>query len=270
MKEFIKIMVFMLSGGMICSVFAQQTPVFTNYNYNTVIINPAHAGFYPDTDITMTNLGYFNNIEGSPRNIGITVNTPMGLRRVGLGAGVYSDQVGVTRTTSLFGAYAYKINLDDDQRGGRWWNYNPSVLSFGITGGLTKYDENLTALGITNDNEFANNVNATMPTLGIGVLYNRERLFVRVLIKPSMLFKYEAGAPLQVELNATFNYENKVEFGLGYKTNASLNCLVGFRVTNHLRFIYNYNVTLKNTPINNTHGIVLSYRFGDGFMKYSK
>ena len=95
-KIYIAWIVVLLSKGFLSPVLGQQTPVFANYNYNTVVINPAHAGFYPNSDITLTNRGYLTQVEGSPRNIGLTVNTPLRSKNMGLGAGVYSDQVGVT------------------------------------------------------------------------------------------------------------------------------------------------------------------------------
>ncbi|WP_106795168.1 type IX secretion system membrane protein PorP/SprF [Aquimarina sp. Aq78] len=302
-KVYILLIVAILSKGFLCPIFGQQTPVFANYNYNTVVINPAHAGFYPDSDITLTNRGYLNQLDGSPRNIGLTVNSPLRSKNMGLGAGVYSDQVGVTTTTSLFGAYAYKIVFDHNYNQARWWSYNPNVLSFGITGGAMIYNENLLELGIQNDPNFANNINTVIPTLGVGVLYNREHIYIgvsapnllgdslssedninlenpyyaytgyrffatrfeEVLITPSVLAKYVSGAPIQVDINTTVNYKNKIEIGAGYRTSSSINFLAGFYISNHLRLLYNYNQTLRDTPINNTHGIILSYRLGDGF-----
>ncbi len=297
------LVVVILSNGFLYSILGQQTPVFANYNYNTVMINPAHAGFYPSSDMTITNRGYINQFEGSPRNIGVTFNSPLGNENVGLGAGVYSDQVGVTTTTSLFGSYAYKIFFDHNYNRARWWSYNPPVLSFGITGGIMVYDENLLALGIQNDPNFANNINTFIPTVGIGVLYNREHIYVglsapnifgdslssednidleipyyayagyrffstrfkEVLITPSVLIKYVSGAPIQADFNTTVNYKNKIEVGAGYRTSSSMNFLAGFYISDHLRLLYNYNQTLRSTPINNTHGIILSYRWGEGF-----
>lgn len=302
-KAYIIWMVAILSKGFLCPIFGQQTPVFANYNYNTVIINPAHAGFYPDSDITITNRGYLNSVEGSPRNIGLTFNSPIGTKNMGLGAGVLSDQVGVTKTTNIFGAYAYKLVFDHNYSQARWWSYNPNVLSFGITAGVTFYNEDLLSLGIPDDPNFASNVNTVVPTLGVGVLYNRERIYLgvsspnvlgsslssekninivnpvyaysgyrffttrfeEVLITPSILIKYVSGAPLQADFNTTINYKNKIEIGAGYRTNSSLNFLAGFHISNHFRVLYNYNHALRNTPVNNTHGIVLSYRMGDGF-----
>lgn len=302
-KIYIALIVVLLSKGFLCPVIGQQTPVFANYNYNTVVINPAHAGFYPNSDITLTNRGYLTQVEGSPRNIGITVNTPLRSKNMGLGAGVYSDQVGVTTNTSLFAAYSYKIFFAHNYNRARWWSYNPNVLSFGVTAGVQFYDENLLKLGIQNDPNFANNINTVIPTLGVGVLYNREHIYLgfsapnvlgnslssedninlenpyygyagyrfyatrfnEVLITPSTLIKYVSGAPIQVDINTTVNYKNKIEIGAGYRTNSSMNFLAGFYISNRLRLLYNYNQALRSTPMNNTHGIILSYRLGEGF-----
>ncbi|WP_299261779.1 PorP/SprF family type IX secretion system membrane protein [uncultured Aquimarina sp.] len=303
-KIYIQLIVVLLSNGfLLCKMYGQQTPVFANYDYNAILINPAHAGFYPNTDVTLTNRGYLNQIDGSPRNIGLTFNTPLNSRNVGLGAGFSSDKIGVTTATSLFASYAYKIIFDHNYNRARWWSYNPNVLSFGITGGILLYNENLQELGIQNDPNFENNINTTIPTIGIGILYNREHIYVgfsasnvlvnslasddninldnplyaymgyrffttrfqELMIKPNVLIKYVSGAPIQTDLNLTVNYKNRIEGGLGYRTNSSINFLAGFYFFDHWRLLYNYNQTLRSNPINNTHGIILSYRFGAGF-----
>lgn len=294
------LIVVILSSGFLNSILAQQTPVFANYSYNSVIINPAHAGYYPDTDITVTNRGHLNNIEGSPKNIGLTINAPTGSEKVGLGGGIYNDRVGVTNITSLFGAYSYKLFFNSDKS--TWWDYNPHVLSFGITGGAMFYDENLAELGIENDPNFANNVSTIIPTIGAGIFYNRDRIYAgfsipnllgsslssneninvkstyylnagyrffmtrfnEIMINPSILVKYISGAPTQIDLNTKVNYKNKFEAGIGYRTNSSVNILAGIYISNHFRIFYNYNKALKNT-IMDTHGLVLNFRLGKGF-----
>lgn len=302
-KTYIVLIVISLSKGFLYKTFGQQTPVFANYDYNTILINPAHAGFYPDADITLTNRGYLNPLDGSPRNIGLTFNTPLKSRNIGLGGGFVSDKIGVTTTSSLFVSYAYKIIFDRFYNRAKWWSHNPSVLSFGITGGLLFQNENLLELGIQNDPNFENNINTTTPTIGIGILYNRENIYLgfsapnilrntfnadyqinrdnpfyaymgyrffnnvfqELMLKPNILIKHVSGAPIQADLNLTINYKNKFEVGAGYRTSASINFLAGFYLFDHWRILYNYNQTLRSTPINNTHGVIISYRLGAGF-----
>lgn len=283
--------------------YAQQTPVFSDYNYNPILINPAHAGFYQNAEVTIANRGNLNTIEGSPQNISITANIPFKSKKVGFGAGFSSDQIGVTSASRLFASYAYKIILNDDYNQRSAWNYNPSVFSFGITAGLVIYDENLLSLGIQNDPNFQNNINATIPTIGAGFLYNRNSTYVgasatnllgnrfatdentnsenpyylyggyrvflskfqKVLVTPNTLVKYVSGAPIQIDLNVLVNFENKFELGTGYRTNSSINFFAGFYAFQNFRLLFNYTANTLNTPINNTLGVLLSYRLGSGF-----
>ncbi|WP_163398823.1 PorP/SprF family type IX secretion system membrane protein [Flavobacterium fluviatile] len=285
------------------SVKAQQTPVFSSYNYNAVLINPAHAGYYEKTDVVMTTNGYFNSVDGSPRNIDISVNTLTRSENIGLAAGIAHNQVGVTYTTNFFASYSYKIFFHEDYKYGRWWAYDPNIISFGITAGGQIYDENLTRLGIENDPEFQEDIHSFTPTLGIGFLYNRDRiyfglsapnllsstfnsqnntklknvyytyfgyrmftdLFEDILINPSFLVKYVDGAPLQADLNALVNYKNKFEFGGGYRSSNTLNFLAGFHLSANSRLIFTYNKSLESIVLPDTYGVVFNYRFGTGF-----
>jgi type IX secretion system PorP/SprF family membrane protein len=297
------IFTFFITIILIESTYAQQTPVFSSYNYNAVLINPAHAGYYKDIDIAMTTNGYFNSIEGSPRNFDISVNKLTRGEKVGLAAGISYDEIGVTNTTSFFTSYSYKIYYDSDYKHGKWWAYDPNIISFGVTAGGMLYNENLTRLGIENDPEFQENINSFTPTFGVGFLYNRDQIyfglsspnllsstfngnnntnlknvyysyfgykfftnrFEETLINPSVLFKYVEGAPFQADLNLLINYKNTVEFGGGYRTSNSLNFLAGFHLSDNFRVICTYNKTIDNVVIPDNFGIVLNYRFGRGF-----
>ncbi|KAB1071890.1 type IX secretion system membrane protein PorP/SprF [Tamlana haliotis] len=300
-NKYIITVAIVLSISFLQSLFAQQTPVFSNYSSNGVLINPAYAGFYPNADITFTSSGQLNKVEGSPKTMSLLVNMPTGSEHVGIAGGAYSDQIGVTTATQLFGTYSYKLLFDSDRN--TWWSYNPHVLSFGISAGVMFFDENLLDLGIHNDPNFVNNISTTIPTLGAGVLYNREHVYIglsasnllgdslssednidvkgayyiyggyrfftnrfkEVLITPSMLLKYVSGSPFQADLNTKVNYKNKFELGLGYRTDASINAFVGLYLFDHLKVLYSYNKMMKNTLAGDSHGIVLSWRLGEGF-----
>ncbi|MFD1602085.1 type IX secretion system membrane protein PorP/SprF [Flavobacterium artemisiae] len=283
--------------------YGQQTPVFSSYNYNAVLINPAHAGYYNDIDMVMTTNGYFNSVDGSPKNFDLSVNKLTWSEKIGLAAGISHDQVGVTNTTTFFTSYSYKIYYDSEYKNGKWWAYDPNIISFGVTAGGMLYNENLTRLGIENDPEFQENVNSFTPTFGIGFLYNRDHIyfglsspnllnsafnsnhntnlknvyysyfgykfftnrFEEILVNPSVLFKYVEGAPFQADLNLLINYKNKVEFGGGYRTSKTLNFLAGFHLSDNFRVICTYNKSIDNVVIPDTFGLVLNYRLGKGF-----
>ncbi len=295
--------------GFLCailsSVSAQQAPTFSEYNYNPFIINPAYAGLTESTEISISNAGFFNSFEGSPRSFALSAHGSANRKKVGLGAGIIRDEIGVTTATHFFAAYAYKIYFDLQGQRPYWQNYTPGVLSFGITAGVQQYQDNLLDLGIMGDQSFAQNVNATIPMVGLGILFNHDTFYVGIstpnvigntlsseenlnlsnpyfgyfgyrfyntifeelMIKPNVLLKYENGAPLQADFNVAISFKNKFELGTGYRTSNSINFLAGIYVLKNMRAIYNYNLAINDSPLGSTHGLILSYQFGNGYQK---
>lgn len=285
------------------SVIGQQTASFPEYNFNPFIINSAYAGLLPTTEVTIAHTG-FSSFEGSPENFNLSLHSPLNDGKVGLGAGFVRDQIGVTTSTQAFAAYSYKIFFDFEDNRPYWQIYQPGVLSFGITAGINQFQDNLLELGITDDPNFQENINATVPTIGVGFLFNHARFFAgasapnilgdrlanvenelnlsnpvygyfgyrfytnifeNLMIKPNVLLKYEDGAPFQVDMNLSASFQNRFELGAGYRTTSSINLLAGVYLINNFRLIYNYNIAARTNPLGNTHGLVLSYRFGQGY-----
>lgn len=267
------------------------------------MINPAYAGLHNNTELVLSNRGYLNSFDGSPKNISLSINAPIEKKDIGLGAGVMADEIGVTTITNLFAAYSYKIEFDHKNNRPDYELYYMNVLSFGITAGIQFYADNLLQLGIDDDPDFDHNIHAAIPTIGAGIMYNKENFFAgfsspnligdllsssdevdlkntyygyfgyhffgnqfnEYIIKPSVFVKYQQGAPFQVDLNMAVNYKNKVEVGAGYRTTSSANFLLGFYIFDNWRLVYNYNQALGDSLLSSTHGISLSYRFGSGY-----
>ncbi len=303
MKKYTYLLALTLIWGLPFLTTAQQTPVFSEYNYNPFLINAAYAGVSNGAEATLSNSGFNNEFEGTPRNLAFTFNTRINEGKVGLGAGIINDEIGVTSATQVFASYAYKIYLNDNVHP-YWKVYDRSFLSFGLTAGALLYNEELLQLGIQNDPNFAENINATLPAAGVGILFGHANFFAGVsmpnvlgdtfanqdnlnltrplyaytgyhfatskydpnlILKPSFLLKYENGAPLQVDVNLSLNYRNAFEVGAGYRTSSSFNVVAGFYLFKNFRALYNYTQNGGNAPIGNTHGIVLSYRAGNGY-----
>ncbi|MGS0523816.1 PorP/SprF family type IX secretion system membrane protein [Zobellia nedashkovskayae] len=288
--------------GSIC--YAQQTPVFSEYNYNPFIINSAHAGALQSAEVSMAHSGYLNAVDGNPKSSTFSFRTPLKNRAMGLGGGFIHDEIGVTTSTSAYAAYSYRIplNFNDDPY---WKVQEPEGISFGITFGMQKYQENLLSLGLGTDPLLAQNINATLPIVGAGVLLNYSKFYLalstpnllgdafasddnidiqnpyygymgyrfffnkfeNLLLKPNALIKYEKGVPLQADLNVSLTVNAKFELGLGYRTNSSINVLAGLYLFESLRIIYSYNIASQNLTFGNTHGIALSYRFNNGYSR---
>jgi len=221
---------------------------------------------------------------------------------MGLGGGLIHDEIGVTTSTAAFAAYSYRIplNLDDEPY---WKVQEPTGISFGLTVGFQKYRENLLGLGLGADPLLTENINATLPIIGAGIVLNYAKFYLglstpnllgdrfasednldlqspfyaytgyrfyfsqfeNVLLRPNLLLKYEKGAPIQADLNLSFTINSKFEFGLGYRTNSSINLLVGTYLFDSLRLVYSYNVAGKELTMGNTHGLSINFRLNRGF-----
>lgn len=280
---------------------AQQTPVFSDYNYNTIIINPAHTGVGEDTEIAFTNRGVIDAFDGTPRYLSLSASIPRDYS--GFGASILRDEIGVTTSTHFVASYAYKIFLSQDTNVPRWHNVNPNVLSFGISAGVLQYAEDLLDLAITNDVNFGQNINTSIPTIGAGVLYNERNFYLGLaapnvvgdllsseknielqvpyygyagykiyfgaqqeyFLKPNALLTVIQGAPTTVDMNMFVNYKSKLEAGIGYRTGSLVNMLVGFYVFSNMRLNYSYNLALNDSPLGSSQGFSLSYRAGRGY-----
>lgn len=294
--------VFMCVGVVWCQnrVLAQQTPLFSEYNYNPFLINPAYAGMAPGSVASVSHSRYTRNIEGTPKTSALSYHTPLAKGKMGWGAAILDDKVGVTSATSAVLAYSYKIFFDLAPSRPYWEVYDENVFSFAMTAGVRRLYEDLLELGVEDDPQFADNLSETNPVIGAGFLYNKvgfylgistpdllrgklgsrnqldrstsvygytgyrffTDLYNEIMVTPSALVKYEEGAPMQIDLNLSVNFRDKLEFGTGYRTSSSVSMLVGLYPDKQLRFIYHYNVAFKRSVLGSSHGIALSYAFG--------
>ncbi|WP_268225592.1 PorP/SprF family type IX secretion system membrane protein [Sinomicrobium oceani] len=280
---------------------AQQTPSFPEYNYNPMLINPAYTGMTSGPEITLSHNGYVGSIPGSSQTSAFSFHTPAAQAKMGLGAAVYHDKIGVTTNTNVFLSYSYKIFFDLKNDRPSWEIYDQHVLSFGITAGVRQFRENLLELGIPDDPVFSENIRADIPSVGVGFLYHRADFYIgisapnilgdrlasrddlhlsnpvygyvgyrffadrfdEVIVKPNLLIKNESGAPLQADINISTSFRNKFEIGAGYRSSASINFMAGIYLFRHFRLLYHYNTGRRNSVSGNSHGVVITYAFGN-------
>jgi len=299
-KNIVKSIVYVL--GIFSSVIiAQQTPVFSDYVYNALLLNPAHAGYFQNTDVTLTYRNVPSEFEGTPTVMSAAVNATTKSENIGFGVSVVNDAIGVANVTSITGSLAYKIIFDHHYGRAKWWEYNPNTITFGLSVGGVVYNEYLTELDIVDDPRFAEDVNTVVPSVGVGFLYNRQQFYVGIsntnllaslyrdeqnlsiasptylyggyriftdlfetyMLKPNFLLKFENGSAPQLDANFTTNYKNLFEFGFGYRTNQSVNVLASIHSQKTWRFQFSYNFAITDQVLDSTFGVLLSYRLGN-------
>ncbi|PRX40190.1 PorP/SprF family type IX secretion system membrane protein [Salegentibacter salegens] len=141
---------------------AQQDPLFTQYMYNMSVINPAYA----TDDPGMLNLGgiyrsQWQNVDGAPSTANFFAHTPVS-ERVELGLTVVHDEIGgIVKENNITADFAYVLPAGEN-----------SKISFGLKGGLTTFDANLSGLQVNQPGDPAlENVNEVFPVFGLGAFW---------------------------------------------------------------------------------------------------
>ena len=75
------------------NVVAQQDPMFTQYMHNPVSINPAYAGSRGTLNIVGMHRQQWVGIDGAPKTLALSINSPFIKYNVGIGFTLLYDQL---------------------------------------------------------------------------------------------------------------------------------------------------------------------------------
>ncbi|WP_440122694.1 PorP/SprF family type IX secretion system membrane protein [Tenacibaculum sp. Ill] len=252
--------------------FSQQDPQYTQYMYNTQVVNPGYIGSKNALGLGLLYRTQWAGFEGAPNTGTFTFNMPLGtLKRNAIGLSIINDEIGPSNETGITIDYAYSLILSGRSR-----------ISFGIKGGLSILDVDYSKLNIYDDNDwqFAENIDKKVqPQIGAGIYYNNDRLYLglsvpnffnskhynsdsannsnedaiaierlhyfliagyvfdiseNLKLKPATMFKWVNGSPLQADLSANFLFNNKFTLGASYRWDAAISAMAGFQITNQL------------------------------------
>lgn len=250
----------------------QQDSQYTQYMYNTQVINPAYAGSRETLSLGMLARTQWVGLEGSPRTLTFTANAPIGLyNSMGLGLSIVHDEIGPAVESNITVDYSYTIDVSQTGK-----------LSFGLKGGVDLLDVNFNKLSVfdANDPNFQNNIDQKLqPQVGAGLYFKTERFYAGMSVpnflnskhfdestfqngnansiaverlhyflilghvfdlnrslkfKPATLVKTVSGAPLQLDLSANFMFKEKFVFGASYRWDASISAMLGFQFSNSI------------------------------------
>jgi len=259
--------------------FAQQLPQFSQYMYNTISINPAYAGSRETLSIVGLHRSQWTDIQGGPTTQTISVHSPLGNDKIGLGLSIINDSPGFENFLYAYADFSYSIDVGRDTR-----------LAFGLKGGFTHYNLDEVFLmdpDVLNDPFFGNYTDKWNPNIGAGVYlhsnmwylglsapriinndYNLDNestttinfiaterisyyftggyvfdLAKAIKLKPSFLVKATNGAPISIDFNANVFLYDRFEIGASYRYNdntGALAAMAGFEVVDGLMIGYAY------------------------------
>lgn len=285
-------LVFLFLLGIVGSVSAQQDPMFTQYMHNPVSINPAYAGSSGTMNLTAMHRQQWVGIDGAPKTLTLSINSPFLGYNVGVGFNLIHDQLGPVKQTGLYLDYSYKLKVTEKVK-----------LAFGMKGGFNMYDINLQNL-IREDNEddaiMFGSTSMFLPNFGIGTYLFSERFYLGLSIpkmlqnslsdnsntlqnkeerhyfftggivldvsenirfKPSFTMRMVNGAPLSSEFSGAILLHDRLWLGGMYRLGDSVGALIKFNVTNQFSLGYSYDMTQSRLRNDNqgTHEVYVSY-----------
>jgi type IX secretion system PorP/SprF family membrane protein len=177
-------------------------PVYSQYLQNGLMINPAYTGTRGALSTFLSYRIQWMSMPGSPRIQSVSLHTPMKNDKVALGLLAQFMNFGSTRSSSVYGSYAYHIR------------FKTSRLSFGMKAGFdrsaTDYSdvrESLSRFTNQTDPVFNGNDKPYMlPNIGAGVYFSGSRVFAGLSV-PSFL-SYNRTSTGKVEAFHSFrNYD---------------------------------------------------------------
>ncbi len=176
----IKIILSILTLLTIHSLYSQQDPQYTQYMYNMHIVNPAYAGSLGTLNIGLLHRTQWVGLDGAPKTTVATINAPI-KKNVGLGLSIFADEIGPVKEQNLFVDFSYTIQTSE------YGN-----LAFGVKGGLTFLDANLSNLDLGDnlpDDVFNNDINNSYANFGAGAFYYTDHFYLG-LSMPNMLNQF--------------------------------------------------------------------------------
>lgn len=270
------------------AVYAQQDSHYTGYQFNPLVINPAYAGSRGVPGVLAYYRHQWVNINTAPQTGALSFQMPMRQGKMGVGAHIESDWIGVHNRISLFGDYAYRLRF---QRG---------TLALGLQAGLLYYRSNFSQVDIIDnlDPVYAQDQTRLLPNFGTGIYYHNRRMFLglsvphllnndlsevdarqsrhyflsggytfavadNILLRPTFMLKYVANAPLSADVDLMLILKQRFWIGGAYRWKESVDLLLQYQSSPKLRFGYAYDYPL--TPLSNIYGsheIFIGYEWG--------
>lgn len=290
------LVVLLLFVGMffaIPSAHAQQDSQYTQYMYNTQSVNPAYAGSRGSLSIMGVYRNQWVGLDGAPKTLNFSANSPIGVKGVGVGIGFTSDKIGPSAESIVTADFSYTITLENDLK-----------LAFGMKGGVSIWDLDPNKLNIYDPNDYnLRQENNSSPVIGTGLYLYTPKWYIglsspnvlethhydevqvstasekthiyliggyvftlnpNLKLKPAILAKAVVGAPLALDFSANALLNETITFGLAYRLDAAVSALAGFQISEQMMIGYSYDY--DTTPLGNynsgSHEIFLRFELG--------
>lgn len=275
---------------------AQQYPVFTQYYFNELVINPAYAGNHVQLSATAMYRNQWVNFPGAPKTLNFSAHTALMKNKIGVGLMINHDEIGSYKNEHIYGSYAYKIHFAN------------ATLSMGLQAGFNLLGADFSNLDLDSpgDAAFSKLTNVFKPNFGAGLFYSKKNFFAgfsvpfilenkiagsvesiiaseirearyymirsgtvlsldrndNVKINPSVLIRFQEGQPMSFDINNAFIFYDVFSFGTSYRLGDSFITYIDLKLSDKIHFGYSYDWTTSDIKAfsNGTHEFMLNFR----------
>ena len=259
-------------GSCYTGLQAQQDAQYTQYMYNTMSVNPAYAGSRGQLSIAALYRSQWVGLDGAPKTQTLNLHSPIRNSKLGYGISVVNDNIGdgVVQETYFDAVISYTLDVSEVGKLSFGLKAGGSLLNLDFQG-LRNFD-NEPIQGNNIENNFSPNVglglyyhtdrfyaglsapnlletdyfdNSQRDANSVQFLSSERINFYLITgyvfdlssstkFKPALLTKVVSGAPIQLDLSASFLFNEKFSLGAAYRWDAAVSALFGFQLSEQL------------------------------------
>lgn len=274
------------AGFLVPRSIAQQSWSQTQYIFNLYDVNLAYAGNHGTPGFALRHRNQWLGIDGAPVTSAVSANAPIANGRAGIGFSMSHEKIGlrIHQTARISGVW--KVRLGNGRLGAGFGiglirqafdrdkilakdpldpnitTMSDAVLTPALDAALF-YSTNTFYTGLEISKLDRNRFNFSDGSTARNYYHIRalagykHRIGRKDLIEISALAKYAEGNLLQVESNVTYNRENFLLFGLGYRFNSVMYVLAGCHFTENFRIGLSYEFDAFSPMVRNSGGLEL-------------
>ena len=298
--KYILVCAIMILGN---NVFAQTEPMYSQYMYNMLGVNPAYAGSREAKSFNFFQRRQWVGLAGAPQTTSVSIDGAFNDNKLGWGIQVYDDKLGVEKAEGVNMMMATHIKVSDK-----------GTLSGGLSVGLMNYRIDLLNVQgryTPSDPAFYSNFNKWFPAVGLGIYYNTDKFYAGlsvpnvlksrltafdvmnsgiqkvnsthlffttgyvfdinedVKVKPSTMIKAVSGAPIEADFNTNVWLKDVIGLGFSYRTGDAMVGMAEVQINDNLRVGYAYDMTISPLKYynNGSHEMMIRYEFGNNKSK---
>jgi len=256
-----KIIIIIIALGIYGGINAQQLPLYSQYMFNKMLINPAVAGSEDNLPIQLAVREQWVGFDDAPSTQILSGHYCFSSYNMGVGAVLFVDRFGSERRIGFQANYSYILDVFDDAK---------LALGLGIQVFQYQLDyDQLIALDDADPNIYGNVQSKVVPEADFGAYLYHDDYFAGISanqmigmavkiggeevqmsrlvrhynlmggykfdlhngfeIEPSLLVKTSFKAPSQLDFNVRGIYQENYWFGISYRTAGDIVALLGIR-----------------------------------------